>query len=823
MPPDLAAMLAAAVEAVGGSARPGQTVMAEAVHRAATTGEHLLVQAGTGTGKSLAYLVPAVVHGVTGGRPVVITTATLALQAQIVDRDLPRVAAALAPALGRMPTWQLVKGRANYLCRHKLMGGFPADDDLPLFEAPGAADGGGRSRPAPVAPAPTSRLGREIVRLREWGETTRSGDRDELVPGVSDRAWRQVSVSAHECLGSQRCPVAGECHSELARERAHDVDVVVSNHAFVAIDSFENRHMLPEHDLLVVDEGHELADRVTSVISDELTVGAVEQAARQARKTGLKETGRLDDAAAMLSAAFDELEPGRLVGELPEFLGVAVSACRDASRELVSQLKPEPGAAPDGARQLARAAVSEIFDIAERLASGSGGPEGPDVVWLSRHQRSDGQVRTSLNVAPLSVAGVLRDRLYAERTVVLTSATLTLGGSFDAAAASVGLLSGGAQPDGVGLATARRSAGDSDAGMPPDDDLDDVPTGKADKPDQPGKADQLRKADGGETSGDPGEDGERRRPAPRCRTLDVGSPFDYPRQAILYLARALPPPGRDGVGEAGIDELAALMEAAGGRTLGLFSSRRAAEQAADLLRDRLDLPILCQGDDAMPTLVREFARDARTCLFGTLSLWQGVDVPGSACQLVVIDRIPFPRPDDPLATARSQAVARRGGNGFMAVSATHAALRLAQGAGRLIRAGDDRGVVAVLDSRLATARYGSFLRASLPPFWATHDRDVVLEALRRIDAGAPPVRPVREPGDRDTPGGARPGGPKAPSPASSRSAVRGGRGWTPEEDAGLRAAVDAGRDLAVLAERYDCTAEQVAQRLLDLGLASSVG
>jgi ATP-dependent DNA helicase DinG len=418
------------------------------------------------------------------------------------------------------------------------------------------------------------------------------------------------------------------------------------------------------------------------------------------------------------------------------------------------------------------------------------------------------------------VAGVLRERLYAERTVVLTSATLTLGGSFDATAGSVGLLGGAAAPDGVDLATARRSGGDSAAGMPP--------------------SDEDAGAGGDTAAGDDegGEEGARvRRPAPRCRTLDVGSPFDYPRQGILYVARDLPPPGRDGVGPAALDELATLIEAAGGRTLGLFSSRRAAELAADQLRDRLDVPILCQGDDAMPTLVREFARDARTCLFGTLSLWQGVDVPGSACQLVVIDRIPFPRPDDPLATARAQAVARRGGNGFMAVSATHAALRLAQGAGRLIRSGDDRGVVAVLDSRLATARYGSFLRASLPPFWATHDREVALEALRRIDAAAPDVRPVAEPADRDGSAGggstskagpagkggpAAGGGSGAPSPWSARNAVRAGRGWTPEEDAGLRAAVAAGRDLAVLAERYDCTPDQVTQRLVDLGLTSTV-
>jgi len=451
----------------------------------------------------------------------------------------------------------------------------------------------------------------------------------------------------------------------------------------------------------------------------------------------------------MLAAALEELPEGRLPQGPPEFLAVTVAALRDAARDVLSGFKGDPPAAgSEGARQIARAAVSDIHDVADRLASGSAGPDGPDVVWVSRYRRPDGVTRVGLHVAPLSVAGLLRERLYAERTVVLTSATLTLGGTFDAAAGSVGL-----QGDG----------------------------------------------------------------APAWRGLDVGSPFDYPRQGILYIARHLAPPGRDGVAGAALDELAALIEAAGGRTLGLFSSRRAAEQAAEQLRERLDMPILCQGDDATPTLVRAFARDARTCLFGTLSLWQGVDVPGSACQLVVIDRIPFPRPDDPLASARQQAVGRSGGNGFMAVAATHAALRLAQGAGRLIRTGGDRGVVAVLDSRLASARYGSFLRASLPPFWSTPDRDVVLDALRRIDATAPPPLPVADPVDRSAAAQVL-GSQPVPSPAATRSSIVRGRGWTPEEDAGLKAAIDAGRSLEVLAERYNCTLDQVAGRLADLGL-----
>jgi ATP-dependent DNA helicase DinG len=217
------------------------------------------------------------------------------------------------------------------------------------------------------------------------------------------------------------------------------------------------------------------------------------------------------------------------------------------------------------------------------------------------------------------------------------------------------------------------------------------------------------------------------------RGIDVGSPFDYARQGIVYVARRLPPPGRDGLGPAQIDEIADLVDAAEGRTLGLFSSRRAAEAAAEALREKLPhLTVLAQGDAQLPELARLFVEDPHTCLFGTLSLWQGLDVPGDTCQLVIIDRIPFPRPDDPLMSARQKAVERSGGNGFMQVAATHAALLLAQGAGRLIRTTTDRGVVAILDPRLVTARYGSFLRASLPPMWPTTDRDVVLSALKRL-------------------------------------------------------------------------------------------
>ncbi|MFP5334814.1 MAG: ATP-dependent DNA helicase, partial [Actinomycetes bacterium] len=601
-------LLDAAVTALGGTPREGQRQMVEAVTAAIDAGRHLLVQAGTGTGKSLGYLVPAVRHAVAVRRPVVVSTATLALQAQVVDRDLPRLAEALAPMLGRRPAFQIVKGRANYVCVHKLVGGFP-DDEGALFADPAGSGEG-----------PTSRLGRDVVRLREWAERTDSGDRDELVPGVSEKAWRQVSVTAHECLGSQKCPVAGECFSERARARAREVDVVVTNHAMLAIDAFEGRQLLPDHDVVVVDEAHELADRVTSVVTDQLTPGTVATAAAAARRHAGVDTTRLDAAGQDLEAMLEQVPDGRITGDLPEGLQVAVASLRDAAREVLSQMKDlKGGDEAQGAHQVARAGVTELFDVAERLAALGDG----DVAWVSVRDDGFSVVRRTLHVAPLSVAAALRDKLFGERTVVLTSATLALGGAFDAAAGAVGLKGEGAPP---------------------------------------------------------------------WEGIDVGSPFDYPRQAVLYVARHLPRPGRDGTAPATMDELAALVEATGGRTLGLFSSRRAAEAAAEAMRERLDVPVLCQGDDSTPTLVRQFAGDAPTCLFGTLSLWQGVDVPGPGCQLVVIDRIPFPRPDDPLASARQEAVSRSGGNGFMTVAATHTALRLAQGAGRLVRSASDRGV-----------------------------------------------------------------------------------------------------------------------------------
>lgn len=647
--PSVDELLSIAVNALGGSERQGQITMVEAVRKAIDDERHLAVQAGTGTGKSLAYLVPSIRHAMDTDTPVVISTATIALQRQLVDRDLPRLAEALGKELPHEPTYAILKGRRNYLCRYKATAGWPEEDEQDqLFD-----------------PREVSATGRMVQRIQEWADETETGDRDELVPGVSEQAWRQFSVSAQECLGATRCPSGAECFAELARARAGEVDVVVTNHALLAIDAMGDLPVLPEHDVVIVDEAHELVDRVTSVVTGELSETSVMLAVRRVGRLieqpladQLMEAG--EDLKALLSAA----PPGR-IDELPQVLGLTLQLIRDTAWRCVTALGPRNADKDDpdkaGQRKAAFTALDEVHDTAVRMLDAYGHASESDraeVVWL------DGATDRRpplLRVAPLTVSGMLRDKLFGDRTVVLTSATLALGGTFDGLAAQWGL-------------------------------------------------------------GD----------AKNWHGVDVGSPFDHPRAGILYVAKHLPQPGRDGLPQQYLDEIAELIEAAGGRTLGLFSSMRAAKAATEALRDRLDVPLLCQGDDSTMLLVKQFAEDEPTCLFGTLSLWQGVDVPGPSLRLVIIDRVPFPRPDDPLTSARQRHVAARGGNGFMAVAANHAALLLAQGAGRLLRAQNDKGVIAVLDPRLATARYSGFLLGSLPPFWRTTDPAVPRAALKRL-------------------------------------------------------------------------------------------
>lgn len=647
---DALTLLDEAVAATGGQNRAGQRTMAAHVAQALELQRHLLVQAGTGTGKSLGYLVPALARVGESDQPIVVATATLALQAQIVNRDIPRLLQALEPCPESQAQVALLKGRNNYLCLHKLEGGYPEDEPDALFDMPSS----------------TSRVGEEVVRLREWADRTETGDRDELKPGVSDRAWAQVSVSAAECLG-RRCPLVEECFSEMARSRAAEADIVITNHALLAINAFEGMKVLPEHKTVIIDEAHELVDRVTGAVSGSLTVAMVRRAARSVKKHSKADSGALEMAAGTLETAFEGLAEGLLKG-LDGRLLTAISAVNDAARTALSDTKPD-GQDVDAGLQMARSRVSEVHDMSSRILEASA---EQDVLWISRQggwengryvAASDTDPAT-LNIAPLSVGLQLRDGLFADRTVILTSATLTVGDSFDVAAGALGLQGEG---------------------------------------------------------------------APRWTSIDVGSPFDYRKQGIMYVAGDLKPPGF-GVHEGQLERLRELCEASEGGALGLFSSKRAAERAAEYMREHSDLNILLQGESSLKALVEEFSEDVDSCLFGTMSLWQGVDVPGDSCRLVVMDRIPFPRPDDPIAQARTEAVNRHRGNGFMAVSAHHAAIRMAQGAGRLIRSVSDRGVVAVLDSRVATKRYGGFLMKAMPPMWSTQNKAAVTGALARLSA-----------------------------------------------------------------------------------------
>lgn len=679
-------MLEAAVDALGGTHREGQATMALAASEAVDKREHLVVQAGTGTGKSLAYLVPAIRHAMATDTTVVVSTATIALQNQLIERDLPRLARALAPMLDREPTFAVLKGRRNYLCRNRLQNADEEAEDTELFD-----------------PRQLSSLGRQVARLHEWAEETTTGDRDELEPGVSDLAWRQVSVGGNECMGARVCPFGQECFAEFAREAVGGVDVAVTNHAMLSIDMQQGFHLLPEHDTIIIDEAHELVDRATSVATETLTERTVSAAAKRASRlveAGISE--RLTECAEGLAMMFTEVPDGRL-DQIDDGLAGAVAATRDAASACVTAIGPAPGDMdPDtaGDRRMALAALNEVHDAAVSVLESYDKPlrDRTEVVWLTKAPSRP----PSLNVAPLTIGGLLRDKLFGDRTVVLTSATLTLGGDFRALAGQWGL----------GREVTAEAADRESRGLSP------VPE------------------TGAEGVGKDEDGPHRAEGEPRWRALDVGSPFEHSRRGILYVATHLPTPGREGPDPAYLDEIAELIQAADGRALCLFSSMRGAQQASEELRERLDHPILCQGEDSTGRLVSRFAEEGRSCLFGTLSLWQGVDVPGPSLSLVIVDRIPFPRPDDPLSSARQRSVSAHGGNGFLSVAATHAALLLAQGTGRLLRSTEDRGVIAVLDPRLAKARYGGFLRASLPPYWGTSDPEVARSALRRLAASS---------------------------------------------------------------------------------------
>ena len=691
--------LDAAVASFGGTRRDGQHEMSNAIENAMTSGDHLLVQAGTGTGKSLGYIIPAILraayaHRRNGNHRTVIATATIALQRQLVSSDLPRAMKALRQNLDTDVQFAVLKGRNNYICLDKFHRDNNADTDeenLSLFEAG------------------TSYLARQAKKLRQWVSSTQTGDKDDFGEDVDPRLWRSMSVSGRECIGKNKCAWGEQCFAETAREKAYDSDIIVTNHTMLALDVIEQVPILPEHKIVVIDEAHELVDQTTKALSGELSAVMIERAAGLVRKFVEPQSHELLlDAADEFGKALENCDTNFAVAQIEEIVGSLKSAliqvkeaCKTVSGEISMSSTDDTDVA--SAKQRAKVAISEIGTSSVNLL----GTDKDNVTWLDKTRTP------TLHHAPLSVSSYLRDALFTQHTIVLTSATLQVGGSMDNTARAVGLIE---QPSGVESVDGQH--------------FDDVPARDVDS--------ERLASDTEDPTASPLDDDPWGEQKLSWVGLDVGSPFQYQHQAILYCAAHLPAPMSDGIAEQAFDELAELIDAAGGRSLCLFSSWRSVERAGEYLSVRFaskeDRPlIVAKRGDATPALVEKFRANPRATLLGTRSFWQGIDVPGPTCTMVAIDRIPFPRPDEPVYSARAQRATQAGLNGFTAVSVPHAALLLAQGVGRLIRSTDDRGVVAILDSRLDQKSYGKTLRKTLPDMYYTTDKSSVLGSLRRLD------------------------------------------------------------------------------------------
>jgi len=618
---DLLAVVTAALP--GTEHRPGQIDMASAVSRAMAEGRHLVVQAGTGTGKTLAYLVPAVLHDTT----VVIATATKALQDQLATKDLPWLELHLPGGL----TWAVLKGRNNYLCLQRLAElGDGSQAELELGDLSGSVRG-------------------EIRRITQWAVASPTGDQAELDWSPSDAAWRAVAVGSDECPGRSRCPQGDRCFAEAARERAREAKVIVVNTHLYGLHVASGGTLLPEHGVVVIDEAHQLEDVMSDTVGVSIGPGRFTTLAASVRRVIAEDrvVDSLHEVASRLRTALAPQAGQRLAIPLPGDLAdiltsgrLVVGSTLDVLRSVDSdqdQFKQRRLRAQTLATRLA-----ESLDATARAADTS-------VAFVSGTDTS-----ARLEIAPLDVGPTLAQQVWGSTVGILTSATIPTS-----LAARVGLALGDRPVD----------------------------------------------------------------------TLDVGSPFDYEQQALLYCALQLPDVRSPEFAARAHDELIALITAAGGRTLSLFTSWRAMDAAAEAVRAAVPFRVLTQRDLPKPALVREFSRDESSCLFATAGFFQGVDLPGRTLTLVTIDRLPFPRPDDPLLSARREQL---GQEAFRLIDVPRAATLLAQAAGRLIRTRDDRGVVAVLDRRLGTATYRWDLIKALPPMRRTRDRAEAMAFLGQV-------------------------------------------------------------------------------------------
>jgi ATP-dependent DNA helicase DinG len=607
--------------------REGQRLMAGHVASSLAANRHLVVEAGTGIGKSLAYLVPVALSK----RRAVIATATKALQDQLFNKDVPSVRAA-----GVGLDAAVLKGRQNYLCQQRLADvGAPSTATLEL-------DGVLERTPAGVAD--------QLRRITVWATSTTTGERDHLGFEADPRAWGRVSMPAEECPGAERCPFGSTCFAEAAKARAEQADVIIVNAALYGAHLSTGRTLLPAHDVVIFDEAHELDAQLARSLGVELNASRLRAVAAMTRGSGVTDAPTIADdliaaATRLATVLTDRLDRSEVVG-LSEPTRVALDAASSATERLVTALDAAGASSgADLARLRARGAAVHLRGDLVRLRD----PGGDDLVFVEGTDRAATLVR-----APIDVGALLSKTLWAEVSAVLCSATMPAG-----------------LEDRLGLDPANR----------------------------------LR--------------------------VEIPSPFDYAAHSMLYVPTHLPE-RRDAACEGAIaEELALLVAAAGGRTLALFTSRRALNAVGRVVRERVDTPVLLQGEGSRAQLLAAFGADEATSLFATMGFWQGVDIPGRTLSLVAIDRLPFGRPDDPMLEARRQ---RAGDAAFWSVDVPRASMLLAQGVGRLIRTAEDRGLVCVLDTRLATASYRSALLGRLPPMRRTTSHERAVEFLRAATA-----------------------------------------------------------------------------------------
>lgn len=716
----LGAQGAFAASVPGFAARPAQQRLAAAIEQAIAERGCLIAEAGTGIGKTYAYLVPALLSG----RRVIISTGTKALQDQLFRRDLPRVCA----SLGLHPRAALLKGRGNYVCRYRLEQSWK--------------DGGRHGQRADAA---------LLAQLREFAAGSRDGDLDNFAPLAQDNPGLRLRVtsSRDNCLGGE-CPDYGDCFVVKARRAAQDADVVVVNHHLLLADFALKQEgfgeILPGAATFIIDEAHQFPETAAQFLGAAFSDGMVREWAADL----LSECGQVSGALALVRQGLDELDAGlqrlRLSLEgLPQRGGADLVFDRDSAldnlvglarclADLAAVLSGLAGSSPgmdhlgerlhglrlrlqrwggadagfpqevvDDGRTLS--AARETPGAPQAQAAPGAGPgldgahadagQGAEIRWYELSQRGFRLVLTPLSVA----APLAQFREQSRAAWIHTSATLAVAGDFSLFQRRLGL-----------LPVALPVAGDG----PWPDAADGLADGAC-----PGAG------AGATPDADP----------PPLRTLDLDSPFDYRRQALLYLPAGLPEPGQRHWLDAMAAELGRLVALSGGRALLLFTSHRVLNHVAQVLPRHADYPLFVQGRAGKHQLLEDFRSAGNGILLGAASFWEGVDVPGPALSLVAIDRLPFAAPDDPVLTARMAAIRAEGGDPFNQWQLPQAALMLKQGVGRLIRSVDDRGVVAVLDPRLHGRGYGRRLLAALPPMRRSHELADVAAFFREIDAG----------------------------------------------------------------------------------------